>query len=158
MVIVTLREAARGSYLETLPQLFSNPSTLLQILPPMRPKSIPKLVQILPRPSQIPPKSSEILSKSDPKSIQKPSWDPFWTNALQKLDFERPQNGQEAAKSDQKTPQSVPTPSQMETKIIPNPLFLSVFFSLHFLTPILHRFVFDVFLIDVCRIFNSSKP
>ena len=125
--IVTLRGAARGSYLETLPQLFSNSSTLLQILPPIRPKSIPKLVQILPRPSQIIPKSSQILRKIDPKSIQKPSWSPFWANALQKLDFERPRNGQEAPKSDQKTPQSAPTPSQMEPKTVPNP-FLEHFF------------------------------
>ena len=129
--IVTLRGAARGSYLETLPQLFSNSSTLLQILPPSRPKSKPKLVQILPRPSQILPKSSQILRKIDPKSIQKPSWSPFWINALQKLDFERPRNGQEAPKSNQKTPQSAPTPSQMEPKTVPN-LFLEHFFGLIF--------------------------
>ena len=65
--IVTLRGAARGSYLETLPQHFSNPSTHFQILPPIRSKSIPKLVQILPRPSQILPKASQSLRKIDPK-------------------------------------------------------------------------------------------
>ena len=129
--IETLRGAARGSYLETLPQLFSNSSLLPQILPPIRPKSIPKLVQILPRPSQIPPKSSQILRKIEPKSIQKPSWSPFWTNALQKLDCERPQNGQEAPKSDQKTPQSAPTPSQMEPKTA-QIHFPSIFFDLIF--------------------------
>ena len=88
--IVTVRGAARGSYLESLPQLFFKFVTLLQILPPIRQKSIPKLVQILPRPSQIFPKASQILRKIDPKSIQKPFWSQFWINALQKLDFERP--------------------------------------------------------------------
>merc|ERR1711985_133727 len=106
--IVTLRGAARGSWLETLPQLFFKFVTLLQILPPIRQKSIPKWDQILPRPSQILPKASQILRKINPKSIQKPSWSPFWINALQELDFERPRNGQEAPKSDQNTPQSAP--------------------------------------------------
>ena len=65
--IETLRGAAQGSYLETLPQLFSKSSTFPQILPPIRPKSIPKLAQILPRSTQILPKSSQILRKIDPK-------------------------------------------------------------------------------------------
>ena len=125
--IETLRGAARGSYLETVPQHFSNPSTHFQIFPPIRLKFILKLAQILPRPSQILPKSSQILRKIDPKLIQKPSWSPFWINALQKLDFERPRNGQEAPKRDQKTPQSVPTLSQMDRKTVPNP-FLEHFF------------------------------
>ena len=125
--IVTLRGAARASYLETLPLLFSNPSSLLQILPPINPKSMPQLVQILSRLSPIPPKSSQILRKIDPKSIQKPSWSPFWINALQKLEFKRPRNGQEASESDQRRPQSAPTPSQMEPKTVPNP-YLEHFF------------------------------
>ena len=115
--IETLRGAARGSYLETLPQLFSNSTLLLQILLPIRPKSIPKLVQILPRPSQIPPKSSQILRKIDPKSIQKPSWSPFWINALQKLDFERQKNSQEAPKSAQETPQTIQTPPKRRPRL-----------------------------------------
>ena len=141
-IIVTLRGAARGSSLETVPQHFSNPSTHFQIFPPIRSKSIPKLLQILPRPSQMLPKSSQILGKIDPKSIQKPSWNPFWINVLQKLDFERPRNGQEAPKSDQKTPQSVPTPSQMDPKTVPNP-FLEHFFLSYFPIQKLHGFLMD---------------
>ena len=150
--IVTLRGAARGSYLEILPQLFTNSPPLLQILFPICPKSSQKWIQILPRSSQILPKSSQILRKIDPKSIQKPSWSPFWINALQKLDFERPRNGQEAPKSDQKTPQSAPTPSQMEPKTVPNP-FLEHFFGSYFPIRNLHGF-----LMDFCLIFASSNP
>ena len=149
---MTLREAARGSYLETAPQLFFKVDIAPPDSTPIRPKSIPKLVQTLPRPSQIVPKSSQILRKIDPKSIQKPSWRPFWTNALQQLDFERPRNGQEAPKSDQKTPQSAPTPSQMEPKTVPNP-FLEHFFGSYFPIRNLHGF-----LMDFCLIFASSNP
>ena len=149
---MTLREAARGSYLETVPQLFFKVVIAPPDSTPIRPKSIPKLVQILPRPSQIVPKSFQILRKIDPKSIQKPSWSHFWANALQKLDFERPRNGEEAPKSDQKTPQSAPTPSQMEPKPVPN-AFLEHFFGSYF--PIRNLYGF---LMDFCLIFASSNP
>ena len=93
-------------------------------------KMDPKSFQILPKSYQIPP-------KIDPKSIQKPSWSPSWANARKKLDFERPKNGQEAAKSAQKRPKAVPNSSQMEPKTLPKPIF-GRFLEVAFLVQNLH--------------------
>ena len=66
------------------------------------------------------------------KSIQKASWSPCWANVLKWYDLESPTNNQNAPKSDPKTFQSVPNPSQMEPKTLPNQIFeqfLHLFFS-----------------------------
>ena len=102
---MTQSGSARGSYLETMSQLFSNyefsVQTTSQNLLQTFPKSFP----------------------NPPKSIQKASWGPSWTNPLTKLDFEGPKNAQEAPKSGQERPQTVPNPSQMEAKTLPKPIF-----------------------------------
>ncbi len=139
--IVTQSGSARGSYLETVSQLFSNSVMLFHVLPPILPKSFPKLVKILPRTSPNPPKMA-------PKSIQKASWSPSWTNALKKQVFERLKNSPRAPKSAQETPQTLPDPSQMEAKTLPNPIF-ERFFGGYFSTLNLHRF-FDVFFVIFC--------
>ena len=85
------------------------------------------------------PKFSEDASKSspnppkiDPKAIQEASWSPSWTIVLKRYDLERPTSSQNAPKSAPKTLQSVPNPSQMEPKTLPNQIFeqfLRLFFS-----------------------------
>ena len=125
--IVTQSGSARGSKWRLCPspfQILLNP-----------PKSLPK-------PSQNLPKSSQNRSKIDTKSIQKASWRPSWTNVKKKLDFERPQDGQEAPKSAQETPQIAPDPSKMEPKTLPKPIFMR-FFTFYFPTPNVHRFFRD---------------
>ena len=113
---------------------------------PKSPISLFKKLQILPNsypnPSQTVPKPPQ----SDPKSIQKASCSPSWTNALTRYDLERPKNHQNAPKIGQKVAQSVPTPSQMEPKTVPNPL-LKQFPGSFFPTPNLHCFFFDFLLI-----------
>ena len=86
-------------------------------------KSLPKSFQMLPNPSPNPPKPCQNPPKIEPKSIQKASWSLSWINALKKLAFERPKNGQEGPKSAQETPQTLPDPPQMEPKTFPNPIF-----------------------------------
>ena len=149
---MTLREAARGSYLETVPQLFFKFVIAPPDFPPNSSKIHPKFGANPPKTFLNPPGIPPNPSQNRPKIDQKPSWSPFWINALQKLDFERPRNGQEAPKSDQKTPQSAPTPSQMEPKTVPNP-FLEHFFGSYFPIRNLHGF-----LMDFCLIFASSNP
>ena len=85
------------------------------------------------------PKFSEDASKSspnppkiDPKAILKASWSPSWPIVLKRYDLERPTSSQNAPKSGPKTLQSVPNPSQMEPKTLPNQIFdqfLRLFFS-----------------------------
>ena len=128
--IVTLRGSARGSYLEILSQLFPilvYSSDSSPIFPKIHPKIGPNPLKTLPNPPKI-----------DPKSTQKASWSPSWTNLLTKLDFERQKNAQEAPKSAQERPQTVPNPSQMEPKTFPKPIFKR-FISLYFPIPHLHR-------------------
>ena len=116
--IVTLRGSARGSYLEALPQQGQICSNMCKICP--------QLIQKVSNPPKFlppPPKSRPKPSKSNPKSIQKASRSSSWTNALKRYDFERQKTSQNASKSGQKMPQSVPNLSQMEPKTLPNPLF-----------------------------------
>eukprot|EP00746_Dinoflagellata_sp_MGD_P158893 gnl/MRDRNA2_/MRDRNA2_86584_c2_seq9.p1 gnl/MRDRNA2_/MRDRNA2_86584_c2~~gnl/MRDRNA2_/MRDRNA2_86584_c2_seq9.p1 ORF type:complete len:123 (-),score=12.15 gnl/MRDRNA2_/MRDRNA2_86584_c2_seq9:208-576(-) len=96
-------------------------------------KNFQNLPQIIKNSVLNPPKSSRIPPKIDSKSLQKASWSPSRANAEKKLDFERPRNGQEPAKSAQKRPKTVPNPSKMEPKTIPRQIlvrFLGVFFQL----------------------------
>ena len=86
----------------------------------------------MPKLSQDTSKSSPNLPKIDPKAIQEASWSPSWTIVLKRYDLERPTSSQNAPKSGPKTLQSVPNPSQMEPKTLPNQIFeqfLSLFFS-----------------------------
>ena len=86
----------------------------------------------MPKFSQDASKSSPNLPKIDPKAIQKASWSPSWTIVLKRYDLERPTSSQNAPKSGPKTLQSVPSPSQMEPKTLPNQIFeqfLRLFFS-----------------------------
>ena len=86
----------------------------------------------MPKFSQDASKSSPNPPKIDPKAIQKASWSPSWTIVLKRYDLERPTSSQNAPKSGPKTLQSVPNPSQMEPKTLPNQIFeqfLRLFFS-----------------------------
>ena len=85
-------------------------------------KTSPEAPQILPKPSKL-----------DLESVQKASWKPCWANALKKLDFQDRQNDQEAPKRGPRPPrgaqemsQSVPNPSQMEPKTLPNPILSNI--------------------------------
>ena len=86
-------------------------------------QKLPNAPKSFVNPSQTLPKPSQNRAKIEPKSIQKASWSLSWINALKKLAFERPKNGQEGPKSAQETPQTLPDPSQMEPKTFPNPMF-----------------------------------
>ena len=86
----------------------------------------------MPKFSQDASKFSPNPPKIDPKAIQKASWSPSWTIVLKRYDLERPTSSQNAPKSGCKTLQSVPNPSQMEPKTLPNQIFeqfLRLFFS-----------------------------
>ena len=109
--------------------------------------------------SQDPAKSSPNPPQIDPKSFQEASWRPCWTSACKKLDFyrpkngqETPQNGQEAPKRGQEAPRSLPKPSQIEPRTLPNRLFMS-FFRLYFPTPYSYRFFihFLSFVVDFLK-------
>ena len=67
-------------------------------------------------------KCSPNLPKIEPRWIQKAFWRRSWTHVWKKIDFERPQNGQEAPGSAPKMPQTVPNPSQIEPKTFSNPI------------------------------------
>ena len=77
----------------------------------------------MPKFSQDASKSSPNPPKIDPKAIQKASWSLSWTIVLKRYDLERPTSSQNAPKSGPKTLQSVPNPSQMEPKTLPNQIF-----------------------------------
>ena len=77
----------------------------------LHPKMEENPLNTLPNPLQIRP-------QMDPKSLQKPSWSPFWANAWKKLNFEWPKNGQATAKSTQRRPKTTPNPSQREPKTL----------------------------------------
>ena len=84
--------------------------------------------QILPRRIQILPKPSQNRSKSHPKGLLEPILD----HCFKRYDLERPTSSHNAPKSGPKTLQSVPNPSQMEPKTLPNQIFeqfLRLFFS-----------------------------
>ena len=86
----------------------------------------------MPKFSQDASKSCPNPPKIDPKAIQQASWSPSWTFVLKIYDLERPTNSQNTPKSGPKTLQSVPNPSQMEPKTLPNQIFeqfLRLFFS-----------------------------
>ena len=86
----------------------------------------------MPKFSQDASKFSPNPPKIDPKAIQKASWSPSWPIVLKRYDLERPTSSQNAPKSGRKTLQSVPNPSQMEPKTLPNQIFeqfLRLFFS-----------------------------
>ena len=122
--------------LKTFPKPFQN----LQKSTPNRQKSLPnatsnddgaqeasKSEKTRPRPPQ-----------EHPKSIQKASWRPSWTNAFKKLDFKRPENDQEAPQGS-KGAQELPRPLPNGAQDPPNPIFMRVF-TFYFPTPNLHRF------------------
>ena len=100
------------------------------------------------KPFQIPPQTVPKPCQSDPKSIQKASWGPSWTNAFTRYDFESPKKRQNTPKSDHKAAQSVPNPSQIEPNTFQNQIF-GRFFA-HFLnrkfTSILYRFFRDFYM------------
>ena len=131
---MTLRGSARGSYLEILPQQNQIVPRFSKISPRKLQETL-KPLKIDPKSSPSPPKSSRNRAQIDPKSTQKASWRPSWTHVRKKLDFERAKNGQEASQRGQQTPQSVPTPSQMEAKTLPKQIwrqFLNLYFhTLH---------------------------
>ena len=77
----------------------------------------------MPKFSQDASKFSPNPPKIDPKAIQKASWSPSWPIVLKRYDLERPTSSQNAPKSAPKTLQSVPNPSQMEPKTLPNQIF-----------------------------------
>ena len=110
------------------------------------PNFVQNLAPKWPKSSQDPPKSSPNPPQIDPKSFQEASWRPCWTSACKKVDFYRPKNGQEtpqsgqeAPKRGQEAPRSLPKPSQMEPRTLPNRLFRS-FVGLYFPTPYSYRF------------------
>ena len=69
---MTLRGSARGSYLETLSQLFLNFLVVILILPNFSRKSLQHLIKALRRPSPNLPRPSQKLP-NPPKSHPKPS-------------------------------------------------------------------------------------
>ena len=83
------------------------------------PQCSPTWKKFFPKPSQILSKSLEIPPKMDPED----SLEPILGSIMILLVFRRPKSYQKAAKRVQKTPQTVPNPSQMEPKTLPNPLF-----------------------------------
>ena len=86
----------------------------------------------MPKCSQDASKSSPNPPEIDPKAMQMASWSPSWSIVLKRYDLERPTSSQHAPKSAPKTLQSVPNPSQMEPKTLPNQIFeqfLRLFFS-----------------------------
>ena len=109
-----------------------NPHASFQVLP--------KASQTLPKPSQNPPKTIPKSSKSDSKSTPKASWSSCRTNVSKRYAFERPESGQHAPKSVQKTPQSGSNPSQIELKTLPNHIFEQFLRLFFFLVVNLHRF------------------
>ena len=109
----------------------------------------------MPKFSQDASKSSPNPPKIDPKAIQKASWNPSWTTVLKRYDLERPRSSQNAPKSGPKTLQSVPNPSQMEPKPLPNQIFEQVL-RLFFLVVNLHCFFCSFVAEFVC--FCKSRP
>ena len=104
----------------------------------------------MPKFSQDASKFSPNPPKIDPKAIQKASWSPSWPIVLKRYDLERPTSSQNAPKSGRKTLQSVPNPSQMKPKTLPNPLFKAFcgFFFCHSKIALnFHRFSHDFLLI-----------
>ena len=89
-------------------------------------------VKILPNSSPNPPRTL-------PKSIPVGSWSPSWTNVAKYIDFKRQKNRQKGPKSVQETPQTVPSPSQMEPQTLPNRI-LKRFFTTYFPIRNLHGF------------------
>ena len=109
----------------------------------------------MPKFSQDASKSSPNPPKIDPKAIQKASWSLAWPIVLKGYDLERPTSSQNAPKSGPKTLQSVPNPSQMEPKTLPNQIFeqfLRLFFSGRKLASFVCSFVANF----VC--FCKSRP
>ena len=109
----------------------------------------------MPKFSQDASKFSPNPPKIDPKAIQKASWSPSWPIVLKRYDLERPTSSQNAPKSGRKTLQSVPNPSQMEPKTLPNQIF-EQFLRLFFLVVNLHRFFCSFVAEFVC--FCKSQP
>ena len=90
--------------------------------------------------------------KSHPQSIQKAFSNSSWTNALWKIDFERPINSQEASKSSQKRPKGVPKPAQIEPKTLPKASSVRILDGC-FPSQNLHRI-----LMDFLQFFKASRP
>ena len=107
--------------------------------------SLLKRLQILPNSSPNPSQTVPKPFESDPKSIQKASWGPSWTNAFTRYDFESQKKHQNAPKSDHKAAQSVPNPSQIEPNTFQNQIF-GHFFAYFFWIEILHRFFINFFV------------
>ena len=84
------------------------------------PRFLTKPSQILPNSSPDLPKSSKIPSQIDQESKKIRS-------IMILLTFQRPRCVQEAAKSAQKRPKTVPDPCQMKPKTLPNPLLKAFF-------------------------------
>ena len=116
-------------------------------------------LQNCPNPPKTPPNPPQILPKSTPNRSKGPLDDHVgpvlaksWIFIGQQNGQETPQSGQEAPKRGQEAPRSLPKPSQMEPRTLPNRLFRS-FVGLYFPTPYSYRFFIHVlsFFLDFLK-------
>ena len=101
------------------------------------------------KPSQNLPKTLPEPSKIHPKLRKKAFWTPSWPHTGQELNLGEPKNHQKAFQNAQRSAQTVPNPSQIEPKTLPNPM--SVWILDVFLSPqILHGLFVDFSMLLSC--------